>query len=972
MKSHIHLAVVRLLSAALLGTALSAIAAVPVRWTAETSRVQPIALDAWRGDTLALECTLKSYGQPVELGAATASLLWQTNGMGSAWWQTNATVSADGVIRATWSPSMDPGAPVVAFFLPVQTGAGASYRAAGTLRFRPSPGAGSQIAELPQPGGTLDFGEFNLVNAPWATLEAANEAISAAVTSATGALVIPPPVDLGPYATTGYVAGAITSATGALVIPPPVDLTPYATTGSVAEAVQTASDALAGQIQAVSNAAMPRAEMGAYATHTDVSTAIAGIQIPSLAGYATQSYVADYFATNYTPPDLSSYASRSYADAAASNAQAAAIAAIPSLAGYATQSYVASSVASNNTPPAISSYATLSYADEAASNAQAAAIAAIPSLSGYATETYAQNAAESAASDALSAAQSYARDLSWAASQGNTRLVSLDGTTWQDATGTVWQVSGIFGWSGTVLDLPTTTASAIKFAPVPGSNDVWSAGGGTNISWDATGMQSFVLGIPTSSNAEDLVWADDYPPADATNITFTTSAEKYYLYYSLVALSTNPVDHVLYASASVDAATAERALTYGTPTRWTYATGCVWDVQDGYSPWMATTNIVTFQSWYQASPETDPDLYVIYFTVNGTNAYYYTVSSGATQTNELVAANEWFWDGWWGDDADPAKFDFSFIRHRIPGMYTNLITRVAYTNDTAPLAEAVTNLQVESALVYRLYSGSNVVAEVTNYNSQVHAPALRLMQLNESNEYVTVWTETNGLARTLRDATNYAASAIADYAAPRAWSRTTSGLGAEAPANTTWISTPTTVIAGGLEYAKFVDTYGEVWVLTSNGMAAEFNPETNAYFRITADDGTPVFSIEKSDAQVVGAYAEGITVSANSVTMPVPVVSAEAPTMYWRTQLESGDWSDQTTPPTGATVTWSGSAGSWVCTVTFSGARPQSMFFKFSFIQEGGVVIRNNATTDLSSGIYVNGTKFVPTVSGNNLIWTKQ
>ncbi len=246
------------------------------------------------------------------------------------------------------------------------------------------------------------------------------------------------------------------------------------------------------------------------------------------------------------------------------------------------------------------------------------------------------------------------------------------------------------------------------------------------------------------------------------------------------------------------------------------------------------------------------------------------------------------------------------------------------------------------------------------------------MQLNESNEYITVWTETNGLARTLRDATNYTDRAIADYAAPRAWSRTTSGLGAEAPANTTWISTPTTVIAGGLEYAKFVDTYGEVWVLSSNGMAAEFNPDTNAYFRITADDGTPVFSIEKSDAQLVGANAAGITVGESTITIPVPVVSSTAPTMYWRASLSSGDWADESSPPTGATVTWSGTAGSWVCTVSFTGTRPSSMFFKFNFLQEGGVVIRNNATTDLSSGIYVNGTKFVPTVSGNNLIWTKQ
>ena len=306
------------------------------------------------------------------------------------------------------------------------------------------------------------------------------------------------------------------------------------------------------------------------------------------------------------------------------------------------------------------------------------------------------------------------------------------------------------------------------------------------------------------------------------------------------------------------------------------------------------------------------------------------------------------WNAWhWVASEDYVDDAINNIDIPSPPDLTSYATKRALQS-VSNIAEEV---RTESALVYRLYSGSNVVAEVTNYNSQVHEPALRLMQLNESNEYVTVWTEANGLARTLRDATNYTDWAIADYAAPRAWSRTTSGLGSDAPANTTWISTPRTVIAGGLEYAKIVDTYGEVWVLTSNGMTADFTPDTNAYFRITADDGTPVFSIEKSDAQVVGAYAEGITVAANSVTMPVPVVSAEAPTMYWRQQLDSGDWSDQATPPTGATVTWTGSAGSWVCTVTFSGTRPPSMFFKFSFIQEGGVKIRNNAALDVSSGI---------------------
>ena len=105
------------------------------------------------------------------------------------------------------------------------------------------------------------------------------------------------------------------------------------------------------------------------------------------------------------------------------------------------------------------------------------------------------------------------------------------------------------------------------------------------------------------------------------------------------------------------------------------------------------------------------------------------------------------------------------------------------------------------------------------------------------------------------------------------------------------------------------------------GMAAEFNPDTNAYFRITADDGTPIFSIEKTDAMVVGANAAGITVGESSIVIPVPVVSPDPPTMYWRQHLDSGDWADESSPPAGATVTWTGEAGARVCTISFSGTR---------------------------------------------------
>ena len=417
--------------------------------------------------------------------------------------------------------------------------------------------------------------------------------------------------------------------------------------------------------------------------------------------------------------------------------------------------------------------------------------------------------------------------------------------------------------------------------------------------------------------------------------------------------------------------TVARALAYGTPTRWTDATGCVWEVNVSVATnyYNESYGVLQLDGWHEIDGAVRGASWsngdVTLFWMAG--SWNYTT---LTSHSEGVTGTPY--------DSIVTFDDLVFTRQLTTNTVPHVVGRVALTNDlpdTASIESNIADLRTESALVYRLYSGSNVVAEVTNYNSQVHAPELRLMQLNESNEYITVWTETNGLARTLASASAYtdnATNALSKVYAPRAWSRTTSGLGAEAPSNTTWISTPTTVIAGGFEYTKFVDTYGEVWVLTSNGMAAEFNPDTNAYFRISADDGTPIFSIEKSDAQLVGANASGITFSNSSITIPVPVVSSTAPTMYWRYALDSGDWADETTPPSNMGVMWEGGAGTWQCNITFDGTRPPLMFFKFNFLQEGGVMIRNNATTDLSSGIWVNGIKYVPVVNGSTLTWQAQ
>ena len=277
----------------------------------------------------------------------------------------------------------------------------------------------------------------------------------------------------------------------------------------------------------------------------------------------------------------------------------------------------------------------------------------------------------------------------------------------------------------------------------------------------------------------------------------------------------------------------------------------------------------------------------------------------------------------------------------------------------------------DEALFYQLMMGSNVVAEVTNYNSRVRAPSFRLLQLDpDTKEYVTVWSETNGLSRTLNEAMAYtdaATNALGMAKADRAWSRTTSGLGADAPSNTTWVSTPVTVIAGGYEYAKVITTAGEAWVLCSNGMSA--GPDTNAYFRVATLDGESLFSVERSDSVLIGVRAGGITCSGNTVSIPLDVVSAEAPVCYACDDLVSQNWVNlsESLPSWVTSATAGGSAGSWVWTIETTAPKG---FFQFRALQEGRTVIRNNAPAELSQGIWVNGSRYVPVANGSTLTWT--
>ena len=148
--------------------AVTTFAAVPLRWTVETSRVQPAVFDAYQGETLTFEAALQSKGKPLE-APLNYSFFWQTNGMGSTYWEAPCPVpsnSLDGastnVLFATFTPSMDVGARVYNCFIGSPSNI---YRAAFKLRLRPSPGALPNALPLPTP--VIDFAKVRVLNPPW-------------------------------------------------------------------------------------------------------------------------------------------------------------------------------------------------------------------------------------------------------------------------------------------------------------------------------------------------------------------------------------------------------------------------------------------------------------------------------------------------------------------------------------------------------------------------------------------------------------------------------------------------------------------------------------------------------------------------------------------------------------------------------------------------------------------------------------
>lgn len=195
--------------------------------------------------------------------------------------------------------------------------------------------------------------------------------------------------------------------------------------------------------------------------------------------------------------------------------------------------------------------------------------------------------------------------------------------------------------------------------------------------------------------------------------------------------------------------------------------------------------------------------------------------------------------------------------------------------------------------------------------------------------------------------------------ADRAWSLYDSGTGLAAPEGTTWISTPVTVIAGGMQYERHITSAGEIFVLKSNGLISEFgNTSTNnltAYFTVSDSSGNSIFSVKKTDSYTDGAHISIFDRSGTTGTLGFRKREGAIghPKCYFNTSLNiESPWIPETEANFPYNVTWTEDTvnGLWIAELSIkSGFTVGKIgFFKGAYDIAGETVIENSVPTRMN------------------------
>ena len=150
--------------------------------------------------------------------------------------------------------------------------------------------------------------------------------------------------------------------------------------------------------------------------------------------------------------------------------------------------------------------------------------------------------------------------------------------------------------------------------------------------------------------------------------------------------ATNYTDAALGAFASTGA--VARANVYGTPTRWTDATGCVWEVGQVIGPWSFSGDGMEFDVTYSVMI-TGEDSAFTYLLLK--NDSLLATTSGEDEEPMSIR--------FVGTDYDPVEpREFDIVASRSYQSETNLAGRVALTNDLPDVSGYATPADVTAAI----------------------------------------------------------------------------------------------------------------------------------------------------------------------------------------------------------------------------------------------------------------------------------
>lgn len=302
-----------------------------------------------------------------------------------------------------------------------------------------------------------------------------------------------------------------------------------------------------------------------------------------------------------------------------------------------------------------------------------------------------------------------------------------------------------------------------------------------------------------------------------------------------------------------------------------------------------------------------------------------------------------------------------------------------FLRDLAANSNRVDNIAGSVNTLWSHVYGNSVWIAVTNYMRTIEGvvPSFQLWEVRDGATNC-VYSSAEEIENTVTQKVNAAEARIRAAIPSPAWSGYQSATGAPnpQPGAVTIVSTPNVMLTGGGEWYKCIETASSsVWVLKSNGLCS-FGGDTNGYFRIVDDEGTPQFEVVKTASFEVDAIASDTEFDASdNFTVTYNATMANPPTLYAAANLDDpfvGEDASHNINALGITVAWAKDAsGYWVATVHQDSQLPR-LFVHAKMLQEGQNTIRNAAPTLLEGGLIIGGVKYaiVPYTTGGKTYMT--